>query len=657
MTKTKLHKNGGIDERHPHPEIVLIGQPNCGKSTIFNSVAGYRSISTNFPGATVEYTRSHIAIEKRKCNIVDLPGIYSLTALDKAAEESKRYLLGERIDVLINVVDASVLSRSLELTLQLLEFRIPMILCLNMMDEAERKGVQIDTGALSKLLGIPVVTTIGSKGQGIDLLFHETLAAMGSPQIAASLPLSKHVEDKITLIEQHVDPEARGAMNLNKRLTAIKLLEEDPLIEEEYYSVDASFSAELQAIKEELTAEHGAPPDAVISAERHNLAMQLFEQTTIIKHPLRRLKDKIDSVLMHPFLGYLAMFVILYVFFNAVFKFGAWLEQPLLDLINSGISNITSGLDTTGFTYHMVNAAFQGLSGGIAIVLPYLTPFLVGLAILEDIGYLPRIAFLLDSFMHKIGLHGTAVIPGLLGYGCSVPAIMATRILTSPRDRFIASVVAVTIPCSARMVVIMGLVGYYLGGNAVLGIYVLNLVVVSLLGAVMARLMPEDVPGMILEMPPYHRPKMSVVLAKTWLRMRDFIIIAWPLLIIGSIVLGAAEWYHLDHFINQLTRPITYILDLPSQVGTTLIFGVLRKELSMLMLFQALGTQDVISVMSRAQILVFTLFVVFYIPCLATLGIMGKEIGWKKTGIASAVTFVLALGIAFLGRFVGMIIF
>jgi len=657
MTKAIKHKNGALDEHHPHPEIVLIGQPNCGKSTIFNSVAGYRSISTNFPGATVEYTRSHIAIEKRKCNIVDLPGIYSLTALDRAAEESKRYLLGERIDVLVNVVDASVLGRSLELTLQLLEFRIPMILCLNMMDEAERKGVDIDVPRLSKLLGIPVVATIGSKGQGLDILFHETLAAIGTSKTAASLPLSKHVEDKITLIEQHVDPTAQGALNLNKRLAAIKLLEEDPLIERQFYSVDDDFSRELQSIKRELTKEHGAPPDAVISAERHNLAMQLFEQTTIIKHPRQRLKDQIDSILMHPLLGYLVMFLILYAFFNGVFKFGAWLEQPLLNILNSGLSFITTGLDTTGFTYHIVNAAFQGLSGGIAIVLPYLAPFLIGLAILEDIGYLPRIAFLLDSFMHKIGLHGTAVIPGLLGYGCSVPAIMATRILSSPRDRFIASVVAVIIPCSARMVVIMGLVGYYLGGNAVFGIYILNLVVVSLLGAVLARLMPEDVPGMILEMPSYHRPQMNVVLAKTWLRLRDFIVVAWPLLIIGSLVLGLAEWYHLDQFINQLTRPITYILDLPSQVGTTLIFGVLRKELSLLMLFQALGTQDVISVMSRTQILVFTLFVVFYIPCLATLGVMGKEIGWKKTLAASAVTFVLAICIAFIGRFAGMIFF
>ena len=199
--------------------------------------------------------------------------------------------------------------------------------------------------------------------------------------------------------------------------------------------------------------------------------------------------------------------------------------------------------------------------------------------------------------------------------------------------------------------------GYYLGGNAALGIYLLNLVVVTVVGGIMARLMPEDVPGMILEMPSYHRPQLNVILAKTWLRLREFIVIAWPLLILGSLILGLAEWFHLDSLINQMIRPITYILDLPSQVGTTLIFGILRKELSMLMLFQALGTQDIISVMSKSQILVFTLFVVFYIPCLATLGVMGKEIGWKRTLLASGVTLVLAIGIGLAGRVVGMLVY
>ncbi len=656
--KTRLTDNvfPKIDDHHPHPEIVLIGQPNCGKSTIFNSVAGYRSISTNFPGATVEYTRSHVAVHGRKCNLVDLPGIYSLIAMDRAAEESKKYVLNENIDVIINVVDASILSRSLELTLQLLELNIPMVLCLNMMDEAQRKGVEIDVEKLSETLNIPIIPTVGSKGQGLDGLFNAAFNVIKKGETVSPPRMSRHVEEKIAELSKLIRPTDLIDGKYNQRLLAIKLLEDDPYFQN-LYAPNSEVKDRIESIQHELFHEHGTSADSVISAERHNLAMRLFESVATLKHPRRKWTDYLDNILMHPVWGYAFMLAILLLYFNAIFKFGAWVETPLMQVLDSSIRVITAGMEQNSFLYQMAFAGLQGIAGGIAIVLPYLIPFLIGMAFIEDIGYLPRIAFLMDSFMHKIGLHGTAVIPGMLGYGCSVPAIMATRILSSPRDRFIASVVAVLIPCSARMVVIMGLVGYYLGGTAAFGIYLLNAVVVSILGAILSKLTPEDIPGMILEIPAYHRPKLNIILAKTWLRLKDFIIIAWPLLVLGSMILGVLEWYNLDYLINQITRPITHILDLPREVGSTLIFGILRKELSLLMLFQALGTQDIITVMSHTQILTFTLFVVFYIPCLATLGIMGKEIGWKNTLIATLVTFVLALVIAFAGRLFGLIIF
>ena len=644
-----------IDDHHPHPEIVLVGQPNCGKSTIFNSVAGYRSISTNFPGATVEYMRSHVVVNGRKCNLVDLPGIYSLTALDKASEESKKYLLDERIDVIINVVDASLLSRSMELSLQLLELDVPMMLCLNMMDEAARKGIHIDIEKLSQELKIPVVPTISSQGQGLDELFSEAFDSLKRPWTGTRLPLSRHVEEKINHVEASLSNRAPCRKNFSDRLVAIKLLEEDPYFEK-LCPFDGYLAEQIDALKSELTREHGDPPDAVIAAERHNLAMHLFEKVARLSQPDRSWRDQIDSFLMHPIWGFVVMLAVMFVFFNVVFKAGGYVEEPLMDVLMRFVGTATASFNQSSLVYSIFYSALTGIAGGIAIVLPYLLPFLLGLAVIEDIGYLPRIAFLMDSFMHKIGLHGTAVIPGVLGYGCSVPAIMATRILPSPRERFIASVIAVLIPCSARMVVIMGLVGFYFGGTAALGIYILNLVVVSLLGAVLSRLMPEDTPGMIMEMPSYHRPKARVVLAKTWLRLKDFIIIAWPLLVLGSLILGLAEWYKLDEIVNLIFRPITYILGLPFEVGTTLIFGILRKELSMLMLFQALGTTDVAAVMTSTQILVFTLFVVFYVPCLATLGIMGKEIGWKRTWLAAGITFVIAFAIALLGRLFGMVL-
>lgn len=657
MNQKRLSKSRTIiDDRHPHPEIVLIGQPNCGKSTIFNSVAGYRSISTNFPGATVEYTRSHVVISGRKCNLVDLPGIYSLTALDRAAEESKKYILDERVDVFINVVDASILSRSLELTLQLLEIEVPMVMCLNMMDEAARKGIKIDIDKLSRELVIPVIPTVGSKGQGVDDLFTAAFAAAHQPARKTSVSLSRHVEEKINRLERLLKKKPRRQNHVSERLVAIKLLEHDPYFVD-MCDEDKSLAAEVAALQARLSEEHGDSPDAVIAAERHNLAMSLFEKVAHVSHPTRKWSDHLDDALMHPFWGFITMLAVLFLFFNLVFKFGSTFEAPLINVLLGFVETTTSSLQQPSLPFALLHSALTGITGGIAIVLPYLLPFLIGLALIEDIGYLPRIAFLMDGLMHKIGLHGTAVIPGILGYGCSVPAIMATRILSSPRDRFIASVVAIIIPCSARMVVIMGLVGYYFGGNAALGIYIVNIIVVSILGSILSKLMPEDIPGMILEMPSYHRPKAHVVLAKTWLRLKDFIIVAWPLLILGSLILGLAEWAHLDGTINLITRPITYVLDLPPEVGTTLIFGILRKELSMLMLYQALGTENVTAVMTSTQIMVFTLFVVFYVPCLATLGIMGREIGWPKTWLATAVTLLLAITIALLGRIVGPIIF
>jgi ferrous iron transport protein B len=279
--------------------------------------------------------------------------------------------------------------------------------------------------------------------------------------------------------------------------------------------------------------------------------------------------------------------------------------------------------------------------------LPYLFPFLMGLAILEDIGYLPRIAFLMDSLMHKIGLHGTAVIPAILGYGCSVPAIMATRILRSPRDRFIASMIALTVPCSARMTVILGLVGFYLGGIYAFAIYLLNIIIVALLATVLAHILPENDPGMILEMPAYQVPKIKVIFSKVWLRSKEFILVAWPVLIIGSIILSYVTYLGWNQKINVLLSPLTILLGLPVVVGMTLVFGVLRKELSLIMLVQALGTTEVLKVMTASQILVYTVFIVFYFPCIATFGILLKEIGLRKSIFASLITLGIAVATAY----------
>jgi ferrous iron transport protein B len=639
-----------------HKKIVLVGQPNCGKSTLFNKVAGYRSISSNFPGVTVSFTQSHIKIGDQTFDLIDLPGIYSLTSFDETAKEAQRYLINEQVDVIINVVDASVLARSLDLTLQLLKLNIPMVLCLNMIDEAERKGVIINADALSEHLGIPVIKTIASKGMGIKELFDEAQRMIYSRKLSKPVKVSRDVESIIEEMAQYLEKKIGKNLSVPYRLLAIKLLQGDAFFEQLVKNYDSGFSDKINRYKIRLEKSHGRPADVVISSELHSLALNIFEECCEIKDSERTLRDKIDNILMHKIWGYFFMILFLFIFFNLIFKIGGLVERPFMAFIESKIQDLTLVFSQNSLSFNILKGILQGIGGGVAIVLPYLVPFLLGLAFVEDIGYLPRIAYLMDGLMHRIGLHGSAIIPAILGYGCSVPAVMATRILSSPRDRFIASMVAIQIPCAARMTVIFGLVGYYLGGTAALGIYLFNAIIIALLGNFLSRLMPEDTPGIILEIPPYQLPSLKNLLSKSWLRIKDFIIIAWPLLVIGSAILSIAEYFNFDFFINRLISPLTMILGLPPEVGTTLLFGILRKELSMIMLFQALNTTNVLSVLSAGQILVYTVFIIFFIPCIATIGVLGKEIGWRRTTLAVLITFLVALAMSLLARFLSTII-
>ena len=638
-----------LTDKEKRIHLVLTGQPNCGKSTIFNEVAGYRSLASNFPGATVSYSKGAVNINNQTCEIIDLPGTYSLTSLDQAARESQNYLLSEKVDVIINVLDASILSRSLEFTLQLLELEIPMVLCLNMADEAERKGIEIDSDKLSKRLGIPVISTIASKGKGITELMEIALAVAKKEKTGAHIAGNKDIEQVITKIMKLLK-KSSVPHTASHHLLATKFLEYDPYFESLVRVESPETLEKITELRHNLEATHGRSADEIINHERHGLSMSIFEEVTRINKPKFHWKDKADDLLMHKVWGYVILLSVLFGFFSIVFKLGIFIETPLLSAFDALGKMLYGSWNPDAIWTTTVKGMFDGLAGGIAIVIPYLLPFLLGLAFLEDVGYLPRVAFLMDIFMHKLGLHGTAVIPMVLGYGCNVPAVMAVRILDSPRDRFIAALLASIVPCAARMTIILGLIGYYLGGTAAFLIYLFNFVIIAFSGVALSKLMPEATPGMMLEIPAYQMPKFSTVLRKTWFRLKEFIVIAWPLLILGSAILSLADYFNWMPIINKIVSPITNILGLPVQTGTTLIFGILRKELSMLMLYQAMGTNDLLSVMTYGQILVFTIFVVFYVPCIATLGVLSKQIKMKGTLAVLGLTFLLALVLGLLTR-------
>lgn len=621
--------------------VALIGQPNCGKSTIFNFVAGYRSATANFPGTTVHLERSQVRVNGSAMELVDVPGIYSLTATSPVEKAAKRFMLERGADVIVNVVDSSLLSRSLELTLELRELGVPMVVCLNMADDARRKGIQVSAAQLSMLLDVPVVETIASRGLGVRELFGRAIAQENRPPSTAN---ATHWQPGV---EQEI---ARVQSSLNgcgsfppARFVAVKLLEADEEIQQ-HVSREARQVA--QQSRARLQRAQLREAESVIMAERHDRAMRLFEQSATVGRPQKDFRLMLDNWLTHRVFGYLFLLALLAGFFYAIFGIGRVLEAWTLGAFESGWTWLAGGLTPGTLAFAIARSVWDGFAGGAGIVLPYLVPFLIGLALLEDVGYLPRVAYLLDGLLHRMGLHGTSVVPLILGYGCTVPACLATRILACPRDRFAASLLASLVPCSARSTVIFAMVAFYLGPGWALGIYALNAVVVFASGWLLKRVWPETSPGIILEVPRYQVPSAKIVSRKVWLRLREFVVVSWPLIVAGSVILSLASYWKLDGYVNAALSPLTMLLGLPLVVGTTLVFGVFRKELSMVMLAQALGTTQIAAAMSAPQILVYTVFVTFYIPCLATLVAMTKELGGLLTLKAAAYTLALATALA-----------
>ena len=369
------------------------------------------------------------------------------------------------------------------------------------------------------------------------------------------------------------------------------------------------------------------------------------------------LRDRLDNYLLHPVLGYVFLLLTLYIFFQAVFQFGGWIEHPLMAVFSQLEAWIVARVGTGTLLANVAVGLVQGISGGLGIVLPYLLPFLVGLSLLEDIGYLPRIAFLMDAFMHRIGLHGAAIVPFILGFGCNVPSIMATRTLEDKKERFIAGALSTLVPCAARLAVVFGLVAFYLGPVVALLTYLFVLIVIALAGKLLSSLLPEDSPGLILEVPPYRAPTLKAVLQKSWFRIKEFIVEAWPILIVGSLILSVLNSFNLSQYVNAILQPLTWLLGIPKSVGITIVFGVLRKELSLVMLGQVLGSMNFGALLNPVQMVTYTIFVIFYMPCLATLAVIRKELGQRSMWAIMGLSLVIATVAASFARLVASLVY
>ncbi|MBN2246480.1 MAG: ferrous iron transport protein B [Candidatus Aminicenantes bacterium] len=641
-----------MSQKDKYPDIIILGQPNCGKSTLFNAVAGLKAETSNFPGTTVKHTHSRVNIGGRLINLIDLPGTYTLNPSDEAEKVALSHLFFEKPDLIINVVDASVLSRSLGLTQELMELGYPMVLALNMVDLAEKKGINIDTKKLEELLGIPVVPTVAFHGRGIKELLETALRSLDEQKKVTSLKWSKVVEEKIEELSENI-PDDFPFIG-NKRFTAIKILE---IGKKFFIKMLEEMNPELKKLRNRISREleemHDAPVYEVIAAERHHLSMKIFEKTSTIKRATKlNWLDRIDSAIMHPVLGYLILAIVFLGFFFIIFKIGGPLEEIFLSPIESLRIWVADAFGE-GFLFYLIDGLIQGVGGGIAIVMPYFIPLLFLMSLLEDIGYLARAGFLMDTFMHHIGLHGKSVAPFILGFGCNVPAIISTRILESRRDKILTSLLIPFIPCSARTTIILALVAYYLGPLWALGFYVFNIFLIAVLGKIISFFLKSPSPGLILEIPSLKVPSLKNIMRKTYVQLISFVKFAWPILIAGSVILGIMQFYRLDTIVNTILSPIVEKgLGLPEELGVTLIFGFLRKELSLIMMLQALGVgyQNLLSVITREQIVVFTVFMNFFIPCLSTVAILWKELGLRIAFLSMLLNTGVALILAVLAR-------
>ncbi len=629
------------------PEIVLVGQPNSGKSTVFNVLSDIKAISSNFSGTSVEKMESDINISARLFHIIDLPGVYSLNPGDEAERVTFGYLTEKNIDLVINVVDATQLARSLELTVELMEFGIPMVIALNMWDEAERKGLKIYPEKLEQLLNVPVTTTSALYGKGIKNLMETCYEMVNKKEnLPGKIEYTSHIEENVTKIESNlsnVDIKKNGS----HRFYAIKAIENPEVVPAEILELIAD---ELETVRNNIIETHKKDCYETISYERHHIAMKLTED---ISHFIDRktipLRERVDRYLLHPFLGYFPLLSFFLIFFVVIYFTGNVLSK-LIGIPLEKIPDLYEGLNPhQPFLWFTVDGIYQGIEGALGIVFPYFLPLIFLTSVFEDTGYLARMAFMLDGFMHRIGLHGKSVAPFILGFGCTVPALYGVRIVENKRDRLLTAILLPFIPCSARTSVILALTAAFTGPLWALFIYGFVVFVVGVTGKLISIFIGKPT-GFVMEIPDLRIPSLKVSFSKTWIKMKQFLKFAVPFLILGSIVMGWLEYLKINDGVNKVFAPVVKgILGLPDLLGSTLIFGFFRKELVLVMANSAFGVKSIAQLpLSAEQVIVFVIFVTLYFPCFSTFVVMWKEFGKKTVFLASAISILVALIAAFL---------
>ncbi|MBS1190377.1 MAG: nucleoside recognition domain protein [Rhodocyclaceae bacterium] len=647
------------------PRIALVGRPRTGKSTVFDAASSTEVSQHRLAGSGASYAECRVEIGLEEASLVDLPPLESLHDRLPGPQAVLKYLLwGDRWpavanhegeqpavkfappDVLIQVVDATTLERDLELSQELALLGRPLVIALNRVDEARAKGLYVNVRTLGKQLGVPVVPTVAHMGKGIAALFAAAIQAAHDKSCPLPQPPSPHIAASLRALNGVLaNPAIESAFRVPRSLLLLQLAADSDYFRQEMAAHFPSTLARIDEARAEASRELPRPLADELHADRHHRAALLFETVTRLGDgdDKERWKLWLDDLFLHPRWGLFGSLAVFALVLFVVFEVSSYLDglsaAPLAAWIGQWEPTSTAGV--------IGRAVADGLVGLVGIVVPYMLPLVMLLVALEESGIMHRVAFVVDRGFHHIGLHGGVAVPFLLGLGCNVPAISATAATASGRERIVASFLITFVPCSARSAIVLALGGKYLGGLGVFGLFMLPLVVVAVAGRLLAHRYPGAGPGLIQDIPPYSLPRWKPLLATTWERTSDILTIVTPLLVIGSVVLALLSHFGADDFVNRLLVPITHWwLGLPEALGVPILFGVLRKELSLVMVYQALGTPEIVPLLDRVQIATFLVFLTFYVPCLSTFAVMLKLLGRREALFSVALSVGVALALA-----------
>jgi len=664
-----------VHELRGHADFVfaLAGNPNVGKSSMFNTLTGTGAVTANYPGKTVEINVASTRLAELTIGLVDLPGTYALGAVSEDQWVARQGILDGGPDVVIAILDATNLARNLYMLLQLQDMGLPVVAALNLVDEARKKGIETDVARLSMLLGVPVIPTVATRGEGLETLLSAAVSAAralradGGARPGSRARYGQDIEQVVAEIAHRAQPLVGVAVPaVTARGLALLLLENDQQFGELVRAAAGGpeLLARVGQAAERIKAAHGEEAALRLIRERHGLAGSIADEVQVRGSGRELLSQRLWRLTTSPVTGIPILLLTLAATFAFLFVVGNLLSQLFGMAWQAGVSPVLQwvihAVAGNGVVARILTwGPDAGIQAALAVGIPYVLTFYFLLAFLEDSGYLNSVAFLTDRLMHKFGLHGRSIIPLVAGAGCNVPAIIGTRVLTTMRERVIASTLIVLVPCSARTAVIVGALASLVGWQWGVAVFLLSGLLILASGAGLNALMPGQSSGLVMEMFPFRMPSLRTITIKTWFRFKDFIFFALPIVLAGSLVLGTL---YETGWIWKLTGPLAPVMEgwlgLPAVAGLTLIFAVLRKELALQLLVTLALVRygpratNLLSFMAPPQLFVYALVNTIYIPCIATIAALGRELGWKRATAIMVFTVVLALAVGGGARFV-----